>query len=139
MATSPRSASTAPARGHSTGSCPSCCRAAALPLRLRAAIDRETRQPLPGAGSGAASDQEVLENGLKFGVDLLHGQKGGLFLDQRENRAEVGRRSADKTVLNLFGYTGGFSVYAAAGGARRTDTVDLGPAGHRGGARQLPA
>ena len=67
----------------------------------------------------------MLENGLKFGVDLQHGQKGGLFLDQRENRAEVGRRSADKTVLNLFGYTGGFSVYAAAGGARRTDTVDL--------------
>ncbi len=99
------------------------------PLRLRAAIDRETRQPLAGDGQGPPTDplpdQEVLENGLKFGVDLQHGQKGGLFLDQRENRAEVGRRSADQTVLNLFGYTGGFSVYAAAGGARRTDTVDL--------------
>jgi 23S rRNA (cytosine1962-C5)-methyltransferase len=100
--------------------------AAARPLRLRSAIDRETRQPLPGAGEAAPlPDHHVLENGLQFGVDLQHGQKGGLFLDQRENRAEVGRRSADRTVLNLFGYTGGFSVYAAAGGARRTDTVDL--------------
>jgi 23S rRNA (cytosine1962-C5)-methyltransferase len=52
------------------------------------------------------------------------GQKGGLFLDQRENRAEVGRRARGKSVLNLFGYTGGFSLYAAAGGAVRTDTVD---------------
>jgi 23S rRNA (cytosine1962-C5)-methyltransferase len=97
----------------------------ARPLQLRTAIDRETRQPLPGAGEGNLADQHVLENGLQFGVDLEHGQKGGLFLDQRDNRAEVGRRSADRTVLNLFGYTGGFSVYAAAGGARRTDTVDL--------------
>ena len=103
--------------------------AAARPLRLRTAIDRETRQPLAGAqqpgGNDPPPDQQVLENGLQFGVDLAHGQKGGLFLDQRENRAEVGRRSADRTVLNLFGYTGGFSVYAAAGGASRTDTVDL--------------
>jgi 23S rRNA (cytosine1962-C5)-methyltransferase len=98
----------------------------ARPLHLRAAIDREHRQPLGGTADGLnLGDHQVLENGLRFGVDLLHGQKGGLFLDQRENRAEVGRRAAGKTVLNLFGYTGGFSVYAASGGARRTDTVDL--------------
>jgi 23S rRNA (cytosine1962-C5)-methyltransferase len=58
-------------------------------------------------------------------VDLAHGQKGGLFLDQRENRQRVAERARGKSVLNLFGYTGGFAVYAAAAGARRTDTVDM--------------
>jgi 23S rRNA (cytosine1962-C5)-methyltransferase len=83
---------------------------------LHAVVDRQRR--------GEALEREVRENGLRFQVDLTHGQKGGLFLDQRENRAEVGRRSAGKTVLNLFGYTGGFSIYAAAAGATATDTVD---------------
>jgi 23S rRNA (cytosine1962-C5)-methyltransferase len=67
---------------------------------------------------------EVRENGLLFDVDLGAGQKGGLFLDQRENREEVERRSRGLRVLNLFGYTGAFSLYAARGGARSTDTVD---------------
>src|SRR6185503_19550527 len=75
---------------------------------------------------GAPPDDEieVRENGLRFGVDLLHGQKGGLFLDQRDNRALVRTLASGRSVLNLFGYTGGFSVYAAAGGARATVTVD---------------
>jgi 23S rRNA (cytosine1962-C5)-methyltransferase len=85
---------------------------------VRRVVDREAR-------GGAADALEVRENGLIFAVDLAHGQKGGLFLDQRENRAEVGARSAGRRVLNLFGYTGGFSLYAAAGGAARTDTVDV--------------
>jgi 23S rRNA (cytosine1962-C5)-methyltransferase len=88
-------------------------------LPVRTVIDREQRE---GAAPG---EIEVLENGLRFGVDLGRGQKGGLFLDQRDNRAEVGRLAGGKRVLNLFGYTGGFSLYAAAGGARATDTVDL--------------
>jgi len=79
-------------------------------------LDRDAR--------GAAGSVEVRENGLRFAVDLAHGQKGGLFLDQRENRAEIGRRAAGRRVLNLFGYTGAFSLYAARGGALRTDTVD---------------
>jgi 23S rRNA (cytosine1962-C5)-methyltransferase len=86
-------------------------------LRVRDVIDRDQR-----AQSGAL---EVVENGLKFVVDLAHGQKGGLFLDQRENRAEVAARAPGLRVLNLFGYTGGFSLYAAAAGALRTDTVDV--------------
>ena len=53
------------------------------------------------------------------------GQKGGLFLDQRENRALVRTLARGRRVLNLFGYTGGFSIYAAAGGAARTTTVDV--------------
>jgi 23S rRNA (cytosine1962-C5)-methyltransferase len=85
-------------------------------LGVRHVVDRQHRSDI--------GDREVRENGLVFAVDLARGQKGGLFLDQRENRAEVGRRSRGKTVLNLFGYTGGFSLYAAAGGATRTDTVD---------------
>ena len=52
-------------------------------------------------------------------------KRGGLFLDQRDNRTYVAQRCRNKTVLNLYGYTGGFSVHAAAAGARRTDTVDI--------------
>lgn len=86
-------------------------------IGVKRVIDREMR-------SGAEKPLEVRENGLIFMVDLAHGQKGGLFLDQRENRAEVGNRARGRRVLNLFGYTGGFSLYAVAGGATRTDTVD---------------
>ncbi len=68
---------------------------------------------------------EVRENGLRFGVDLARGQKGGLFLDQRDNRALVRTLARGRRVLNLFGYTGGFSIYAAAGGATHTTTVDV--------------
>jgi len=85
---------------------------------LRKVLDRENR--------GRESDEvEVRENGLRFLVDLGLGQKGGLFLDQRENRALVETLSGGKRVLNLFGYTGAFSLYAARGGASRTDTVDI--------------
>jgi 23S rRNA (cytosine1962-C5)-methyltransferase len=70
-------------------------------------------------------EMEIREHGLRFGVDLLRGQKGGLFLDQRENRALVRTLAEGRRVLNLFGYTGGFSIYAAAGGARETVTVDV--------------
>src|SRR5262249_58822767 len=75
-------------------------------------------------GALPEGELEVRENGVRFGVDLAHGQKGGLFLDQRDNRALVRTLAAGRRVLNLFGYTGGFSLYAAAGGARATATVD---------------
>jgi 23S rRNA (cytosine1962-C5)-methyltransferase len=68
---------------------------------------------------------EVLENGVRFIVDVGRGQKGGLFLDQRENREALALCAKGKSVLNLFGYTGGFSIYAARAGALRTDTVDI--------------
>lgn len=70
------------------------------------------------------NEQKVLENGHSFYVNWTTGQKTGFFLDQRENRAEVERYSRGKTVLNLFCYTGGFSVYALAGGALHVDSVD---------------
>lgn len=69
-------------------------------------------------------EQTVLENGHSFIVNWTEGQKTGFFLDQRENRALVGRYSAGRSVLNLFCYTGGFSIYALAAGAKHVDSVD---------------
>ena len=64
------------------------------------------------------------ENGLRFTADVIHGQKTGFFLDQRENRARAERLARGKTVLNLFAYSGGFSLYAARGGARSVASLD---------------
>jgi len=67
---------------------------------------------------------EIKENGHLFSVDWESGQKTGFFLDQRDNRSLVKRYSAGRNVLNLFCYTGGFSIYALAGGATSVDSVD---------------
>ncbi len=77
--------------------------------------------------AGAIPEGPILfqENGLFFESDPIHGQKTGFFLDQRENRARVETLSAGKSVLNVFAYTGGFSVYAARGGASQVVSVDL--------------
>jgi 23S rRNA (cytosine1962-C5)-methyltransferase len=88
----------------------------------RADAERGTVRAL--VGSAPAGEIEVLEHGLAFGVDLIHGQKGGLFLDQRDNRVRVGALAGGCRVLNLFGYTGGFSLHAALGGATHVTTVD---------------
>ena len=71
-----------------------------------------------------ADELVVLENGNKFIVNWTQGQKTGFFLDQRENRARVGALARGRSVLNLFCYTGGFSIYALAGGAVHVDSVD---------------
>lgn len=65
------------------------------------------------------------ENDIRFEADVLRGQKTGFFLDQRENRAEVERLSAGKRVLNAFSFSGGFSVYAARGGAKSVTDLDI--------------
>lgn len=72
---------------------------------------------------GDAGDIAV-ENGLRFHVDWLRGQKTGFFVDQRDNRTLLERLSRDRRVLNMFCYTGGFSVYALRGGARLVHSVD---------------
>lgn len=64
------------------------------------------------------------ENGLQFNIDWLKGQKTGFFVDQRENRSLLERFASGKRVLNMFCYTGGFSVYAMRGGALSVDSVD---------------
>jgi 23S rRNA (cytosine1962-C5)-methyltransferase len=73
---------------------------------------------------GRPSDEAVLENGNRFHISWEHGQKTGFFIDQRENRALVGRYARGRRVLNTFAYTGGFSVYALQGGAALVDSVD---------------
>ena len=69
-------------------------------------------------------EQVVMENGQKFMVNWTEGQKTGFFLDQRDNRALVGQMAKGRNVLNLFCYTGGFSIYALANGAQHVDSVD---------------
>lgn len=69
-------------------------------------------------------EQIVMENGRKFHVNWTEGQKTGFFLDQRDNRDLVGRLSKGRNVLNLFCYTGGFSIYALSNGAVHVDSVD---------------
>ena len=70
------------------------------------------------------SEQVVLENGNRFLVNWTEGQKTGFFLDQRENRNLVARYAKGRNVLNLFCYTGGFSIYALNAGAKHVDSVD---------------
>ncbi|MDP2341948.1 MAG: class I SAM-dependent rRNA methyltransferase [Deltaproteobacteria bacterium] len=76
-------------------------------------------------GGPPPSPIEIREHGARFAVDVVHGQKTGFFLDQRENRRAIRRISRGLTVANLFAYTGGFSVQAALGGARHVTSVDI--------------
>ncbi len=72
----------------------------------------------------AGGEEIIVENGHRFAVNWEAGQKTGFFLDQRDNRQLVAHYAKDKKVLNLFCYTGGFSVYALAGGAAMVHSVD---------------
>ncbi len=76
---------------------------------------------LNGSGDGMA---RIREGDLSFWVDIPQGQKTGYYLDQRENRALAGTLAAGRSVLNLFAYTGAFSLFAARGGAVRVDSVE---------------
>lgn len=73
---------------------------------------------------GRTDDNVAVENGLKFRVDWLRGQKTGFFVDQRGNRSLLEKYAMGKSVLNMFCYTGGFSVYAMRGGAKLVHSVD---------------
>jgi len=75
--------------------------------------------------SGGASEVSIIEHGISFSISLLDGQKTGFFIDQRENRLLVKEYSKGKSVLNTFCYTGGFSLYALAGGAVDVHSVDV--------------
>jgi len=91
--------------------------------------EKERLEPREGLlyGEEPPDVVEIVENGLRFGVDVRHGHKTGFYLDQRDNRAllrtAVAQRSAP-TVLNVFAYTGGFAVYALAGGVSAVTNVD---------------
>ena len=77
------------------------------------------------SGAAPAGPVIFLENGIQFEADVLRGQKTGFFLDQRENRAEVEKLASGRTVLNAFSFSGGFSVYAARGGAKSVTDLDI--------------
>lgn len=115
-------------------------------LRLSRALSNE-RESQDGAPAyldgqivrGDPLDGSVvfLENGLYFEADPVHGQKTGFFLDQRDNRERVGDLSAGKRVLNVFAYTGGFSLYAARGGAAEVTSLDISQPALDGAARNF--
>lgn len=88
-------------------------------LPYKAALDAQN-----GYLIGGYTTDLTTENGLKFRIDWLKGQKTGFFIDQRDNRALLQSYSKDKTVLNMFCYTGGFSVYAMRGEAKQVHSVD---------------
>lgn len=88
-------------------------------LPFKAALGQEN-----GFIYGHTDDNTAVENGLKFHVDWLKGQKTGFFVDQRENRLLLEHYAKGKSVLNMFCYTGGFSVYAMRGGAKVVHSVD---------------
>lgn len=73
---------------------------------------------------GGSDDNTAIENDLRFHVDWLRGQKTGFFVDQRENRMLLEKYAKGRSVLNMFCYTGGFSVYALRGGAKLVHSVD---------------
>jgi 23S rRNA (cytosine1962-C5)-methyltransferase len=75
-------------------------------------------------GTAPPAGLEILENGLRFPVDVFGGQKTGFYLDQRDNRRVVGAQARDRRVLNAFSFTGAFGLYALAGGARHVTNVD---------------
>jgi 23S rRNA (cytosine1962-C5)-methyltransferase len=87
--------------------------------------EREASDPHTLAGAEPPPHIAVREHGMRLEVDVRRGQKTGLFLDQRENRALVRQVARGRRVLNLFSYTGGFSLAAALGGATHVTSVDL--------------
>ena len=102
--------------------------------KLRAIYDKSA-ETVPGTavpdakngylfGGSAGPEHLVTENGHQFAIDWETGQKTGFFIDQRDNRALLGRYAAGRRVLNTFAYTGGFSVYALAAGAEVVHSVD---------------
>lgn len=100
-----------------------------LVLRLSRAVQKQETFGLTDgqllAGEPLAGPVHFQENGLSFAADVVYGQKTGFFLDQRENRARVEQLAGGKSVLNLFAYSGGFSLYAARGGASHVVSLDL--------------
>ena len=94
-------------------------------LPFKAPVDGEKIGYLIQSYNSDESEFWSTENGLQFRIDWLRGQKTGFFIDQRENRALVERYAKGKDVLNMFCYTGGFSLYALRGGAKRVDSVDV--------------
>ena len=119
------------------------CTAEHLMLRLNRSLQMRTDllhglcDGMPLTPQAPPSPILFKENGLIFESDPIHGQKTGFFLDQRDNRARVEKLSKGKSVLNVFAYTGGFSVYAARGGAKEVVSVDISAPALEGARRNM--
>lgn len=100
---------------------------------------RDRLQVRHAFGPQPEAEETVYERGMPLQVNLWEGQKTGMFLDHRESRRRVRELSEGLRVLNLYGYTGGFSVAAALGGAAQVDTVDIAPEAIATAARNLEA
>ena len=106
-----------------------------LPSAVAERFGRSDGQIL--AGTPLDKPVTFLETGLWFEADVLHGQKTGFFLDQRENRRKVGTLAQDRSVLNAFSFSGGFSLYAARAGARSVLDIDISAHALAAGARNF--
>lgn len=96
-------------------------------LSVAAVVERRKQRGREGrwlVGGPRADSVTFREHGVKFSADVINGQKTGFFLDQRENRLTMRRLCANAKVLNVFSYTGGFSVSAGVGGAKHVTSVD---------------
>ena len=108
-------------------------------LKVKGIVRRTSQGLEPLWGELPPPETTVRENGLAFIANLYEGQKTGLFLDQRENRETLRHLAAGKTVLNLFSYNGGFSVYALAGDATFVQSVDIAAAANIDAERNVAA
>lgn len=99
----------------------------AICLKTAIETDEDEATILDNGWIYGTPDEEVIasENGILFKIDIVNGQKTGFFLDQRDSRAMVGELAKGRTVLNMFSYSGGFSLYALRGGAAHVDSVDI--------------
>lgn len=100
-------------------------------LQCQRIIERPRQRGAIGSaiyGETPATPVSFLENDLRFTADVIHGQKTGFFLDQRDNRALLRSLARERSVLNLFSFSGGFSVAAGVGGCSHVTSVDLAPA-----------
>ena len=95
-------------------------------IRLREGMEQNKGwYPIPGPEPPASPVAQIVENGIRYLVDVENGQKTGFFLDQKYNRAAVGRIAAGKRVLDCFTHTGSFGLNAAKGGAAHVTSVDI--------------
>ena len=111
-----------------TGLVPDVAKLLGAALKLRGVVSRDSGETRALWGQLPPPEVTVQENGIKLLANLYDGQKTGLFLDHRDNRQTLSRFTADKRVLNLFSYTGAFSLYALRGGAAHVTSVDIAPA-----------
>ncbi len=116
---------------------PTVVKALSKQLKLRGVLSRDASGLTPLYGQKPPPEVTIVEHGLKFIANLYEGQKTGLFLDHRENRKWLEPHTSGRTVLNLFSYTGGFSLYAARGGASHVTSVDVADAANEDAKRNF--